>query len=175
MRTHYLRDARVETVSECGRYLIVSGVRAWGKNRLRFSVMATDARHHRAIATVECRIAFAAARAEKKIRAIKSAHEAAVGPGKTNLLPQVRHCMSCLFRWDQETCKACRAIQPDEMRFFVARTDTKPCALCGKPRPKGYSNFCEECSALPRDDYGFPVPNGELNGRRDNNKTRGVA
>lgn len=47
MRTHYLRDARVETVSECGRYLTVSGVRAWGKNRLRFSVMAADVRHHK--------------------------------------------------------------------------------------------------------------------------------
>jgi hypothetical protein len=38
-----------------------------------------------AIATVECRIAFAAARAEKKIQAIKSDHEAAVGPDKTEL------------------------------------------------------------------------------------------
>jgi len=47
MRTHYLQDARVETVSECGRYLTVSGIRAWGKNRLRFSVMATDARHRK--------------------------------------------------------------------------------------------------------------------------------
>ncbi len=47
MRTHYLRDARVATVSECGRYLTVSGVRSCGKNRLRFSVLATDARHRK--------------------------------------------------------------------------------------------------------------------------------
>ena len=52
MRTHYLRDARIESVSECGRYITVSGVRAWGKNRLRFSVMATDARHRKPNSTI---------------------------------------------------------------------------------------------------------------------------
>ena len=39
-RTYFLKDARVETVSACGRYLRVSGVRPWGQKRHTFAVPA---------------------------------------------------------------------------------------------------------------------------------------
>ena len=39
-RSYYLHDARVESVSLCGRYLRVSGVRSWGYKRHMFEVTA---------------------------------------------------------------------------------------------------------------------------------------
>lgn len=43
-RDYYLKDARVESVSSCGRYLRVSGVRPWGHVRHTFDVPAGHVR-----------------------------------------------------------------------------------------------------------------------------------
>jgi len=53
-RSYFLKDARVESVSSCGRYVRVSGVRPWGNHRHTFTVAAkTVSKSNTSISEVE--------------------------------------------------------------------------------------------------------------------------